>query len=97
MQTATLPAMAHDQENVAPVSKAPQPAPEPEKKKKYVGASKTAVVGTTRAHPLSDKSRPIVASLPFFASSAPLTATTAFPTAFPTATLVATPGTAPRR
>ena len=47
-----------------------------------------AVVGTTRAHPLSDKSRPIVASLPFFASSAPLTATTAFPTAFPTATLV---------
>ena len=52
MQTATLPAMAHDQENVAPVSKAPQPAPEPEKKKKYVGARERGRRDDPRASPL---------------------------------------------
>jgi hypothetical protein len=92
--------MAHDQENVAPVSKAPQPAPEPEKKKKYVGASKSGRRDDPNASPLGQISAdrrvpPVFRVDP--ASAAPLTATTAFPTAFPTATLVATPGTAPRR
>ena len=86
MQTAARPAMAHDQENVAPAAKAPHPAPEPEKKKKYVGARSRSsgrparIPSRTRlgrsSHPSRFSRRP-----PRPRRAAPLTTTTAFPTA----------------
>ena len=55
MQTAARPAVAHDQENVAPAAKVPQAAPEPDKKKKYVGA-RSASSGRPARVPYNDAS-----------------------------------------
>lgn len=51
MQTAARPAMAHDQENVAPEAKPKHTASEPEKKKKYVRARHSPSVPSARVPP----------------------------------------------
>ena len=51
MRPRRAPAMAHDQENVAPAAKPKHTASEPEKKKKYVRARHSPSVPSARALP----------------------------------------------
>ena len=64
MQTAARPAMAHDQENVAPAAKPKHTASEPEKKKKYVRARHSPSVPSARVPPPPRVFRSIVLSGP---------------------------------